>query len=645
MSLAAAVASGLLVLLLPLRAAGYFPLILSHQGLGLAALVAAVTWLLLPRSPGARPRWWLAVAVAGGALGGLAAARGGFGGAVAPWALALSVVALVLRGLLETDEVLGLDLLRLAAGLAAATAVVSGAVQDFAGASELRRLHVLHSHAGVWAAALLILVLVAPRLRRLPGPTAVALALVATLAIAWGVGAELLRPSAGRLDPVRCSTLPPQDGAEPQHADRASLDGAESCGRAGCHETILRQWAGSPHRFAAANRLYGAAVAELVAQERWSGVRFCASCHDPAAVLSGTVEQAYADGAPGPESEGVGCVVCHSIRKVHGRPPSNGAMDLDLVPPYPGGAGRLAERIRLDSRGHHLAYASNPGISTSSICKACHRVQVGREGELVLKYTDPPVAGEGRDDERCADCHLAPSEGVEHSHAMAGIGLDLAVYALADDEGLERVQEHVRAVRAQVGTLPYVPIDGPEWSRPDTGLREPPEHLLDLSVEPSMDSETGEIVLAVTTHSTARGHSFPSGPWDLQQVWLELRVTDAAGRVIHHRGGLDEQDRIEGEPLRLGALLMAADGHPIERHEILRTWSIARKRVLAAQGEPIEDEIRLAPPEGSSPPYDVRMRWLFRRAGRDFAVWALDVERTPIPAWELVGTRLVVDDE
>ena len=626
-----------------MRLPGYFPLILGHQGLGLLAALVAVASLLLPRAPGMAPRWPLAAVVGGGSLGSLALGRSGVAGALAPWGLALAAVGLVVCGLLDEDDDRARGRLRLAAAMGVAVAVVYAALLDFAAAPELRPGQELHSQVGAWSAALLCLALASAPLRRLPGPPVVALALVAGLAVAWGAGAAALRPGAGGLQPVRYSTLLPEDGSEPLWVDRERLDGSDSCGQAGCHEAIHRQWAGSPHRFAAANRFYLAAVAGLVEQQRWSGVRFCAACHDPAAVLSGTVEESYADGGPGPESEGVGCVVCHSIRKVHGRPPSNGSMDLDLPPPYPGGKERLAELIRLDSRRHHLAYAGNPATGTSSICRACHRVQVGRDGELVLKHAEAPVAGEGRDDERCSDCHLAPSGGTKVSHAMAGIGMDLARYALAGEQELELIEEHARAARAQVGVFDYVPIDGPDWSRPDAGLREPAGQLLDLFVEPSIDPETREILLALTTHSTARGHSFPSGPWDLQQVWLELRVADRTGRVIHHQGRLDEDGRIEGDPLRLGALLLDSEGHPIQRHEILRLYALAQKRVLAAQGEPIEDLVRLAPPEGSEPPYDVRLRWMFRRAGRDFATWALDSDEMTLPAWELVGTRLVVD--
>jgi len=637
------VVSGLAVLATPVRASGYFPLILGHQGLGLLALLVAGVGLLLPRAEGRAPRWPLAAAVAGGLLGGVALAGPGPVGWLAPWVLGLFSLGLVVTGLLDREAPRGTGRVRLAAALGATVAVVGGAWMDFVPVARLGPMQELHSHAGAAAVVLLLLVVAEPALRRLPRGVGLAVALVAGGALLAGAG--LLRPGLRHLEPVRYSTLGPADGGEPARAPREQLDRSESCGAGGCHEAIWHQWAGSPHRFAAANRLYGAAVAELVAQERWDGVRFCANCHDPAAVLSGTLEEAYAGGGPGPSSEGVGCVVCHSIRKVHGRPPANGAMDIDLVPPEPGEGEQLAQRIRLDARRHRLAWSSNPGTSTSSICKVCHRVQVGREGELVLKYTDPPVAGEGRDDERCADCHLPRAGGDERSHAMAGIAFDLAAYARADSGDMARIEEHVELVREQVGALAWERIDGPSWSGPEAGLREPPAHLLDLSVEPSLDPETGAVVLAITTHSTARGHSFPSGPWDLQQVWLEVRVADAAGNVIHHEGGLDEDGRIVGDPLRLGAILVDAEGHAIERHEILRLYSIARERVLAAQGEPIEDVLRIESPEGSQPPYDVRLRWLFRRAGADFATWALQTDESPIPAWELVGTRLVVDYE
>ena len=636
-----ATASGLLVLLLTHRSPGYFPLIEGHQGVGLVAGLVALLWLLLP-APAGGSRRLLAAGVGAGLTGALAVASGGLASCVACATLALAAAALVVRAVLAGDDGHARQLARAAAALGVTFAIVQGALLDFAPTADLGRGHELHSQVGAWAAALLALSLAIGPLRRVPAPRYVGLAVVAALAVAWGVTASALRPGGGGTSPVRVSTLLPEDGGEPVRVDRSWLDTSGSCGQDGCHEEIQRQWAGSPHRFSASNRFYQAAVSRLVQEERWSGVRFCASCHDPAAVLSGTVQEAYS-GADPVSSEGVGCVVCHSIRKVHGSPPANGNMDLDVVPPSPGDPSLLSERIRLDARTHALSFSGNPATPTSSICKVCHRVQVGSKGELVLKHTEPPVAGEGRDDEVCADCHLGPSGGVRRSHHMAGIGFDLASYAIAGSDDLPLIAEHVEAARAQVGAFAYVPIEGPDWSAPDSGSREPPEQLLDLSVEASLDPDTGEIVLALTTHSTARGHSFPSGPWDLQQVWLEVRITDRQALVVHHQGGLDADGRIEGDPLRLGALLAGSDGQPIERHEILRLYSVARRRVLAAQGEPIEDELRIAPPVGSEPPYDVRLRWMFRRSGRDFATWALEVDEMPLPAWELVGSRLIVD--
>jgi hypothetical protein len=635
-----AAGSGLLVLLLSHSSALYFDLILWHQGLGLVAGLVALLWLLLPAAAGSGGRWPLAAAVAVGLAGALLMGQAGALGAAV---LAPVAALLVVRGVLVEDDRVGTEMTRLAATVAVTVAITQGALLEFAATAELRGGHDLHSQVGGWAAALLILWLATGRLRRLPVSRYVGLGLVAVLALAWGACTNALRPQESALAPVRVSTLAPEDGSPPVLADRGWLDTSQTCGASGCHEEIYRQWSGSPHRFAAANRFYQAAVSRLAQEERWSGVRFCAGCHDPAAVLSGTLEESWHGGESGAASEGVGCVVCHSIRKVHGSPPANGNMDLDLVPPEVGDPATLADRIRLDSRRHALSFSGNPATSTSSICKVCHRVQVGQEGDLVLKHTEPPVAGEGRDDEVCADCHLAPDRGTRRSHHMAGIGFDLGLYAIADDDELQRIAEHVEVAREQVGAFAWGPIDGAEWSAPFEGLREPAAQLLDLSVAPSLDPESGEIVLGLTTHSTARGHSFPSGPWDLQQVWLEVRVADAQGAVIHHVGGLDAAGRIEGDPLRLGALLMASDGQPIERHEILRLYSVAQRRVLAAQGEPIEDEIRLTPPEGSDPPYDLRLRWLFRRSGRDFATWALDSDEMLLPAWELVGTRLVVD--
>jgi uncharacterized protein (UPF0248 family) len=141
------------------------------------------------------------------------------------------------------------------------------------------------------------------------------------------------------------------------------------------------------------------------------------------------------------------------------------------------------------------------------------------------------------------------------------------------------------------------------------------------------------------------GHSFPSGPFDLNQVWLELHITDASGRLLHHVGDLAADGAIVGDALRLGARELNAQGEEIPRHRILDVRSVVDKRVIPREGK-IEDSIRIELPEGVQFPLDARARWLFRRARPEFSRWALgrDGPAGLMPSWELARTHRSISE-
>jgi hypothetical protein len=75
---------------------------------------------------------------------------------------------------------------------------------------------------------------------------------------------------------------------------------------------VQAQWERShAHRFSA-NAAYRKTVGLLIEEQGIESARLCAGCHDPVPLLTGRIV-AGAD-YPFADSEGVTCVVCHSMR-------------------------------------------------------------------------------------------------------------------------------------------------------------------------------------------------------------------------------------------------------------------------------------------------------------------------------------------
>ncbi len=54
--------------------------------------------------------------------------------------------------------------------------------------------------------------------------------------------------------------------------------------------------------------------------------------------------------------------------------------------------------------------------------------------------------------------------------------------------------------------------------------------------------------IRVVMTSNKVGHDYPTGPLDMIQSWVELRVTDASGRVIFTSGQRDEREFTSSVP-------------------------------------------------------------------------------------------------
>jgi hypothetical protein len=427
------------------------------------------------------------------------------------------------------------------------------------------------------------------------------------------------------------------------------LGDSASCGNAGCHEVLTKQWAGSAHRHAADNAFYRAAIRRFVQETSPENAIFCANCHDPVGVLAGTAAADYADGDP-PPSDGVSCVVCHATVHVP-EDPANGIFTVREPPNYPGSTPeRIDANIKLDPRTHRQLLASNFRINDpNSSCATCHRVRLGPDLGLPENTLQDPV--EGRIRERfelgCTDCHMPTLTTVrsfeqpQYDHYWSGINVDLARYATGprDKDALELVRTHTEDWLA--GRVETAPLDEslaygiPE----DTVAMYGESGVLAVSGVGTVDG--GTLTLTITSRNHRAGHSFPVGPFDLQEVWQEVVVTDAAGSTVAHIGALLEDETVPPDAARLGAQEIGSDGHPIEMHRIWDVVKVRGKRQIEKGGQ-TEDEYSFALPEGAVGPFVVRAAWNFRRANPAFTRWAMGEDAELMPVHVLGSVELTV---
>jgi len=463
--------------------------------------------------------------------------------------------------------------------------------------------------------------------------------LVAAVVGAVALGVFRLELTAKVLAPTDLATIRettplfavPMNAAErssgyPWAFDEDHIDASRSCGAAGCHPALTEQWAGSAHRFAADNRLYRMSIAELVKERGVDEAVFCANCHDPERVLAGTVQRDYAGGDP-PPSDGVSCIACHSSVPPDG-PRLNGNQWYRQPVRYPGAHEAQQRRnIRLDPRAHRAGFNIIGHTQGQSGCVSCHRVELGPDMGAAVS-THVQVADVDQDAPvDCNHCHMpnmTPSprgrwdlgfeSPAQYNHHIVGMNMDLPLYATHVGEDGALVEAVAREAREFVaGRLHPFEEGDDELAATEYGsaLIEALDGAV-LVVQVAPEGTGDGVDVRVTSANVRGGHSFPIGPFDLQEVWLEVVARDADGREWARIGGLDERGYVDPGAPRLGGVERDRAGQELLRHRIWDVAHVEGVRQVGA-GRSVSDRVFLPIPPEAPRDLEISARWNLRR--------------------------------
>jgi len=76
------------------------------------------------------------------------------------------------------------------------------------------------------------------------------------------------------------------------------------------------------------------------------------------------------------------------------------------------------------------------------------------------------------------------------------------------------------------------------------------------------------------------GHDYPTGPLDMIQSWVELRVTDASGRTVFSSGQRDERNFLVPGTFLFKAEPVDQYGNLIDRHNLWEMVGVRYRRSL-----------------------------------------------------------------
>ena len=383
--------------------------------------------------------------------------------------------------------------------------------------------------------------------------------------------------------------------------DSRSLAGSASCGQSGCHTEIYYEWQSSAHRYAAMDPIFQGIQNVMAKQNGPESTRYCGGCHDPISLFSGTknIFAANLTSTVG-YNEGISCLACHSIQKTDIQGNANYTVTQpkeylwQWSPDHTMGA--LARNFLIRSWPAQHNRLNKRMYKTPEYCAACHKqfidAEINRVGwvQLQNQYDNWAAShwnhkGDPRSTVECRECHMPltsshdPAAGDsmdynrtadDHEHrSHRFLAANNFVPALLHLEGSER---HVGLTNAWLQGKVAIPEIRNKWA-------EGP--VVKIRIEAPQTVASGKLMpIRVVMTSNKVGHDYPTGPLDMIQSWIELRVTDETGRTIYSSGKRDERNFLEPGTFLFKAEPVDQYGNLIDRHNLWEMVGVRYRRSL-----------------------------------------------------------------
>jgi hypothetical protein len=409
-----------------------------------------------------------------------------------------------------------------------------------------------------------------------------------------------------------------------------SLSGSKSCGTTGCHEQIVQEWQPSAHRYAAMDTLFQGIQNVMAEQNGPESTRYCGGCHDPISLFSGT-KNIFAANLTALEgyNEGVSCLACHSIQKtdVQGNANFVVAQPREYLWQWASaGAGRIGRDFLIRTYPAEHNRLSKRMFKAPEYCAACHKQfidqEVNRVGwvQLQNQYDNWAAShwnqkGNARKTIECRECHMPL---VDSMDPAAG---DASDYNRRPDDGKHRSHRFLAANNLMPALLKLEGADAQtrlteHWLQGQYEIREIRDKwaegpIVRLTVQAPRKVRSGtKVPIRVVLTSNKVGHDFPTGPLDMIQSWVELRVTDELGNLIFVSGRRDERNFIEPGSFLFKAEPVDQYGNLIDRHNL---WEMVGVRYRRSLFPGYSDTVEYEAPSAPAREHQVMARLLYRK--------------------------------
>jgi nitrate/TMAO reductase-like tetraheme cytochrome c subunit len=314
----------------------------------------------------------------------------------------------------------------------------------------------------------------------------------------------------------------------------SDFQGPEQCRQ--CHQRQYDEWIGSMHAYGQVSPVF---IAFNDKVKNMGTGPFCVRCHTPIGIAIGETGTTPNDERTPISLMGVQCDMCHTVDKNYGLVNAKFPLSPGRTKYGPFGSGHDGDRKAVRNEFHRSRQGDF--LKTSEFCGSCHDVVDAKGLRIEEAFTEYKESIYPEKGITCQDCHMRVLPGKPNQKKVMGqaamiFGVKLPERPLSDHSFIGP-DNHL------IDSFPY-PDNPEETARIQWNYLEKKKYLLQncATVEiiaPDTVSPASKFDVEVKITNTGAGHGIPTGFTAERQVWIEIIVKDADGKVLFVSGDLD----------------------------------------------------------------------------------------------------------
>ncbi len=446
--------------------------------------------------------------------------------------------------------------------------------------------------------------------------------------------------------------------------DEKRIAGSLNC--AECHQQIVDQWRASIHSQAASDVAYVKNINLLEKTKGIAATRYCEGCHAPVALLTGQLSPGGMHG--GNEDsvafhEGVSCMACHGVRDVvhlKGVASYRFAQPEDYL--FAASDNTIATKLHnylISVRPEqHRRDMARDVLASPKLCASCHvqfmdknlnnwgwlKMQDEYSAWLASAFsnqTDQSFAHE--EAQRCQDCHFPLLKGDDPSADEQGqIVSHLSIAAntvipwlKGDNDHLVRTQEFLRSGKIKVT------IDPPRKKQATQS-----KFFVEQEIRPSLETPSyyylgDKANLNVVVSNDFVGHNFPGGTTDINEVWIDFKVTDAQDKLIYRSGEVSKDGIVDKQAHFYRSIPIDRYGKHVWKHDLFNmTGNIYKNSIPSGKSDIVEYAFDV--PYWAQSPIVISAVVRYRKFNHQYGQWVLGDKAKLAPITDMASDVITV---